>query len=290
VLLSSWPLVDYFRGQELHPRPLYFPPIAARRRTPGLGGARRKSPRLAVGFLGGKHRLAALENLVIPAIRVLAREGPVDLVVVAEEECWGQTSRHLLGQPGLNVRRIPADLSLELILRQLDEHGLDVLVHPNSDNTNNPYKTLNALLNADRLGAVPVVSDGPPFDEVRAEGIAVLCPDRSPDWVEALRAVRDDYEERQAILVRLAAFCDEHFGGQTNLETLRSILRADPLPGPARREARLRRALRVQRHGPPAVPVPPPSWGVSAAVRTGADVGRRVAGRSATRGRRSGRP
>jgi glycosyltransferase involved in cell wall biosynthesis len=240
VLLSSRSLVEYFRDRELHPNLFYFPPISIARIP---GASETPASAFRIGFLGGEHRWPQLLTIVLPAIRALAEEGPVELVVVARDAQWASLAGSLGAGPNLDVRRLPHDLSLELVLRRLAEQNLDVLVHPNSPNANNPYKTLNALLNAAALGAVPVVSAGPPYDRIRDQGIALLCGDRTEEWARAIRQVRDDSAEAARLLDRLSAFCREHFDGEANAAVLAAIFAAHPLPGRALREERLRHAL-----------------------------------------------
>jgi len=224
ILLSSRSLLRYFRQRSLHGGLRYFPPIAGRERCPNGG---RNAAGLRIGFFGGDHRLLPFVATVLPAIRDVAGESPTELVVVARQDAW-EAARHegAFAARGLTVHHLPYDLSLDVVLRRLAAQRLDVVVHPNSRNANNPYKTIHALLNAAELGAVPLVSDGPPFDQIRSRGVAWLCGDEPGEWARALRRVRDDPAGAAALRGRLSVFSRRYFGGSINARVLDEILGA----------------------------------------------------------------
>ena len=84
---------------------------------------------------------------------------------------------------------------------------------------NNAYKNPHALISARALGAVPIVSDRPPYDHLRPAGVALLCDDSIESWyaalVQALRPV-----ERSLIGERLVSFCSSQFGGSVNHQVI----------------------------------------------------------------------
>ena len=174
VLLSTPALVRYFCDKGLHSMLHLYPPVA--RDADGIPRpeARENGP-LCVGYFGGPHRNEPFRRLVLPALRELSSRVPVELVVT------GLDPSSLEGA-GLAVTAFPSERSYDVALRRMASRGIDVLVHPNSDTRNNPYKTQHVLLNAAAMGAAPVLSDAPPYDSLGAVGAALLCGSDPGEW------------------------------------------------------------------------------------------------------------
>jgi len=244
VLLSSRRLIDYFREKALHANLFYYPPIAGK---PAWKESLPASPKPAgttrIGFFGGSHRLPAFLEQVLPAVARLAQQRPVELFAAGVERDW------LPPAPNLNIVCFPFELSYDIALARLAACDIDLLVHPNSDTRNNEYKTLNVLISAWAMGAVPLVSDAPPYRELAGQNVAVLCGGAGRSWPDAMRSCAEDPQLRQSLRRNLDAFCLRHFGGQENVAALRAILAAHPAPGALLREMRWRRAIHYFRHG-----------------------------------------
>src|SRR4029453_14442432 len=176
-------LVTYFREHRLHERTMLFPPVASSTLpTP----ARRAAAPVSIGFFGGLHRREPFLQFVYPALRRLAQERPIRLVVA-----------------GINRGDFPLDASLpaEFIdynprytdgLRALAACGIDVLGNPGSVDVHNAFKNTHVLINAHALGAVPVFSVGPPYDDIANDGVALLSENTEDGWHAALGRVAAD--------------------------------------------------------------------------------------------------
>jgi glycosyltransferase involved in cell wall biosynthesis len=271
VLLSTPPLADYFRERSLHPATYLYPPVAAN--VDGLPRpVKEDSAPLRIGYIGGAHRDESLRQLVLPALQELARAKPVELVATGPDPSS-------LGGQVFPVTVLPAERSYDVALRRMASRGIDVLVHPGSENRNSPFKTQHVLLNAAALGAAAVLSDCPPYDRLAPTGAALLCRSEPASWAEALTVLSDSPATRGALVEGARRFCRENYSGRQNEAVLSSILRAHPSAGLALRDARYRQALRVVGVGGPAhpavVPVPVQGW-MSAVVEASVDELRRV--------------
>jgi glycosyltransferase involved in cell wall biosynthesis len=233
VLLGSRPLVEYFAQRSLHPRLVEYPPIAwpiLRPRAPGGGRAADEPFRIA--FFGGDHRRDVLATIVHPAIRRLASRHAVELIVAGVDPA--------ALPPAANMRVVhqPYDVRYGEALRQLARHRIDVLVHPTPPTRNNPYKNANVLINARAVGAVPVLSDLPPYDTLGSPPPALLCANRQDAWYDALARLADDRDLGDEVFQRVERYCHDHFSGDANAEAIRRILAAHRAPARATRVAR----------------------------------------------------
>lgn len=231
VLLATPSLVDYFREHRLHDRTILFPPVtqSARRDTP----SRPAGSAVSVAFFGGLHRREPFLGFVYPAVRRLARERAVRLVVA------GIDRRDLAADSGLSIEVLDYNRSYLDGLRAMSARGIDVLAHPGSFHPHNVYKNTHVIINADALGAVPVFSAGPPYDAIADEGIALVCENSETAWHSALSRVTADGALRESMRSRLAAYCAVHFNGSANLGVISTMLREHPAPTPGLRSRRL---------------------------------------------------
>ena len=232
VLLAGRPLMAYFAERALHPRLIEYPPIAWPILRSRDDSARGVEEPFRIAFFGGEHRRGVFASFVYPAIQRLARERAVELIVAGIDLA--------ALPPAANVRvvHLPYELSYGTALRQLAEHGVDVLVHPTPPTRNNPYKNANVLINARAVGAVPVVSNMPPYDALGSPPAAVLCENSEEAWYAALARLAQDRCLRDQVFERVARHCDEHFSGDLNAAAIRQILAAHAAPGRWTRVAR----------------------------------------------------
>lgn len=220
VLLAAETLIDYFRERQLHPHPVYYPPTAGP--TLGLPEAERRP--LTVAFFGGAHRRGPFARYVYPALRRLASSHPIRIVAA------GIDRAELANTSGIEVLAFPYDPSYERALQAVASVGVDILVHPSDDSSNNIFKNPHVLINARAIGATPIFSDAAPYQHAEAAGIALIAGDSDEAWFRALHALASDPQRRAAIHARLTEYCDQHFDGARNLAVLGEILRSHPLP------------------------------------------------------------
>lgn len=216
VLVSTERLAADFRQRAIHERLELFPPVAiAAVPRRGHGNAMR------IGFFGGSHLHAMLHSTIVPAARELAASRPVTLVVVGGKDPIAES-------PGLTVEHLPYQRSYLDGVRALGQAGVTVLAHPMAPGLpSNPYKNPHALITAEAIGAVPVVSDTPPYASLRDRGIAILCADDAAAWHDGLGRAAD---ESAALSPRLSAYCRSEFSGRVNQQAWDDMLAAHSRP------------------------------------------------------------
>jgi hypothetical protein len=231
VLLSSPPLIDYFAEHRLHARLILYPPAAS-----GVAPVEHQRPasRLHVAFFGGLHLHDFLDRAILPAVRRVARQRPVTFIVTG-------VSEPIAASEGLTIVHHPYAASYAEGIARLGADGVDVLVHPVAPGVpNNVFKNPHALISANALGAIPIVSARAPYEGIEAHGVALACGDSEDAWYSALlEAAHQD--TAAAIRARLAAYCADRFSGQANLEVIDGILDAHAPPSP--RTAAWRRSI-----------------------------------------------
>ena len=223
VLLSSAALINYFRDHALHERLMLFPPVASPCAIPAP--ATRSSLHLA--FFGGRHLHGMLHDVLLPAIRRLARRRPVTMTIVGVPASLPESE-------GLTIVSEAYRPAYDEGMQRLVALGVDVLVHPSASGmANNAYKNPHALISARRLGAVPVVSNVAPYAELCGNGVAICCGDSSESWYDALAGIADDPDKVAGLRARLDAYCEQRFSGTSNRELLRELVDRHAAPRPA---------------------------------------------------------
>lgn len=219
VMLSSRELIEYFRTNHLHQQLILFPPIESGKPVPRSTADRHS---VCVAFFGGLHLHDTFLRYVLPAIRRLAADQPVILIAAGMNQA-------IAPSPGLTIVDQSYDRSYERGLGRLADAGVDVLVHPSAGLRNDPYKNPHALISANAIGAIPIVSNRPPYRDLQSAGVARLCDDSPESWYAALsQAMRPD--ERSGIAERLAIFCASRFGGEVNRQAIDEVLSLQPPP------------------------------------------------------------
>lgn len=233
VLASTPALAKYFLQEKIHHKVEVFPPVLPDSSWfdyPAL------SPKpegvFRIGVIGGNHRYQHFLDTIQPALERLAREYRIEMVVI------GDLPFH---SKDFTVYRFPFDFSYKLTLGRLIASEIDVLVHPASFTKNNPYKTLNVLINAWAIGAVPVLANQPPYENVEREGLGVLCePDETDSWYEKLKLAISDPAHAKQIRENLDSFLRREYSGRKNEEVIEKILSELPVLGFATIENRYR--------------------------------------------------
>ena len=96
---------------------------------------------------------------------------------------------------------------------------------------NNAYKNPHALISANLLGAVPVVSNVAPYADLCAEQVAICCDDSEESWYAALATAVSD--QAPALRARLHAYCATRFSGDANRDVLNDLVRRHAPPAHA---------------------------------------------------------
>ena len=220
VLLASRPLIQYFEAHRLHRTLIDYPPIAwpiLRRRDNGW--RRDAGEPFRIAFFGGEHRRDIFADTVYPAVQRLAATERVELVLA------GIDAAALPPAPDrLRVVTLPYERRYGAALAALARHRIDVLVHPTPPSRNNPYKNANVLINARSIGAVPVLSRLPPYDELDSPPTAVLCDNDATAWHDALLRLSRDPNLCRDVFDRASSYCERHFSGAPNARAIEAIL------------------------------------------------------------------
>jgi hypothetical protein len=229
VLLATPGLVEYFKTHQLHSRLLEFPPVAIARSKP----ADDVTGRLRLAFFGGQHLHGPFLDFVLPALRRLAAQRPVRLHTFGLPAAVAQS-------PGLEVNALAYAPSYHRALATLAALGVDLLVHPAAAGlVNNVYKNPHALISAHMLGALPVVSNAPPYSGIPLLAGRLLCQDTESSWFETLSRLASDAASRYELRHRLDDYVVSTFSGDGN----RRVLAAIGEPSPVNRRPWLTEAL-----------------------------------------------
>lgn len=224
VLVSTPALQKFFVDEGIHHTVHVFPPILPNREWFDYPTIPPKpSGTFRFGFLGGLHRYQNFVEYIQPALDQLATEQSIEMVVVGDLPV---SSKHF------PVYRYPTDYSYKLTLGRLIASDVDVLIHPGSFTPNNPYKTLNVLINAWAIGAVPVIANQPPYEDVELMEIGYLCePENVSSWYEKLKAAILDVKRSQKIRENLHLFLMSHYSGKQNEDVIKNLLAELPAVG-----------------------------------------------------------
>jgi glycosyltransferase involved in cell wall biosynthesis len=246
VLLSTYALVDVFRKAGIHDNLYYYPPvikkIEGKRENASWGNP------FTIAFMGGPHRTENFYRYVAPAIRRLAENFPIRLCLPesSAEQAKLKAFMSSVQNHNLEILTVPRDISYDLTIRNYRECNPDILVHINSNTGNNAYKTENAIINAALVGAVPVLSDGPPYDALRNENIGLLCLTDEDSWYEAIMWLYKDRVAGREMYDRLVEYCRRNYSGAANEPVLTEILSQHPAPSMALRDVRYKQLAKFK--------------------------------------------
>lgn len=233
VLVSTPSLAEYFLREKIHSRVHIFPPVLPDRTWFDVSASPSKPAGVfRIGIISGAHRYKHFLDYVQPALKRLAQEYRIEIVVVGELPLSSQE---------YPVYRYPTSQSHKLTLGRLMTSAVDILIHPASYTNNNPYKTLNVLINAWAIGAIPVLANQPPYENVEQENLGFLCePDNTDSWYEKLKLAISDQERARQIRENLDTFLRREYSGRKNEDVIEQILSELPVLGFATIENRYR--------------------------------------------------
>lgn len=176
VLTSTDALRAYFEDAGFS-NVLLYPPLQKNRIRNSAATINRDV--FTVAFIGGKHRESAFVEHVLPALSEVAKSNPVKLVTHVD---FGEI-------PCVEVQVISRTLSVDQLLLNLQNCGVDLILHPGSENSSNDrYKTLHLLIDADAIGAGLLCSKSEPYirlAEIDPQGAGLLTENRA--WEESIR-------------------------------------------------------------------------------------------------------
>jgi len=245
ILVSTQALANFFAENNLHPKVHIFPPVAPPEKWLDRSLIPQKTKGTTrIGFMGGLHRQEEFMKYVLPAVARLAKEQTVELVI------GGDLRISLHEYPQLKIYQFPFNLSYRLALGRMQSADIDILVHAGSMTHNNPYKSLNVLLNAWVLKALPILANQPPYEDVEKLGLGLLS-NNAEDWYENLKRAVSEPILASQIQEKLNHYIIENFSGTTNLEVLKLISAESPSPGASVIDNRYRLYIDIVKRGGP---------------------------------------
>ncbi len=249
VLVPTVALQRYFLDEKLHHQVFLLSPTEFRElNKPVCNHLATSAPRVKLAFLGVTHRFGTFVNVVVPALCSASTKQAIELHIVGDEKD-AQIS-HLIGVLAPYVATVslvlmPFNPDLDGLLRHLRNQDIRILLHPGEDHINGKYKTLNVLLNAKQLGAVPILSAVEPYLGLAQLGVAHVVENTEAAWLSALQACIGS--PQQLLLKNLNEFCTREFSGAANVLVMEQILASHPPVTTVVRDARYRLAIAAQK-------------------------------------------
>jgi len=199
---------------------------------------------LTIVFCGGSHRIGLLEAVVLPAIVGLSAEHPVRLITVGLD---ARVTERLRENSRLRVFTLEASDDYRLVIGRLKQTTVDIIVHPAQPHPNNQYKTLNVLINAVQLGAVPVLSNCEPYCNLENGDVAYLVENTVDAWRSQLRDIAADDGRRVALLARLDKYIETNYSVAAPARLIESLLSRHGIVGWVKRSTRFQEALQREK-------------------------------------------
>ncbi|MBN3789898.1 glycosyltransferase [Burkholderia sp. Ac-20353] len=230
VLLSSVPLVDYFREHDLHARAWHFPVACAEleplRTQLGADRCERDAGELVFAFMGGLHRSSAVWDVIVPALVRIAEEG--QRIHFVAPGTGSDTAMLEKLPPTMRVTLLPWDHGYAFALRRFAALSPDYVLLAPGKTRNNAYKTLHPLLTAALVDAVAVLPRTDPYMNLDDGSIALMvdAPFERDGWYAVLRRIVDARVDAAAIKRSNDAFCRLEFSGDINVTALCDIASA----------------------------------------------------------------
>ncbi|MFM0363168.1 glycosyltransferase [Paraburkholderia sediminicola] len=228
VLLSSLPLIEYFRNHDLHLRLLHFPVVCTtqdqiRSRFAAMQ-QREQSDEIVFAFMGGLHRSKAVWELILPALAQIASEGRrIHFVAPGMQS----DSKLLEALPAsLRVTLLPWDHGYIFALRRFACLSPNYLLLAPSGTPNNRYKTLHPLLTAHLVDAVAVLPANEPYVDIEDSSVALMVdqPFEREGWYRVLRRIVDGHVDAAGVKTRNRDFCAREFSGEVNVDVLHEVI------------------------------------------------------------------
>jgi len=228
VLLSSEPLVEYFRQHNMHSRLFHYPVVCAApevmrskitaKRTPKFPGE------IVFAFMGGLHRSKAVWDVILPALAQIAESGQhVHFIAPG----MLSDSKMLSDLPAsMRVTLLPWDLGYAFAVRRFAQMSPDYVLLAPSKTRNNEYKTRHPLLTANFVDAVAVLPKIEPYLDIMDGTVALIVdePFEREGWHRMLRSIVDGHVDATGIKNRNRTFCATAFSGEQNVKVLREIV------------------------------------------------------------------
>lgn len=197
IIVSSHKLVEYYKSNCLHDNVILLPPIMSDK----IHVSEKSDQYITIGYMGAHHRENVMLHTVIPAIYSLREVYNIRLVLPDDDalrNCFENDKE-------INIVWYKRQLNYIRALHEINEVGIDILVHPGEEIPNNQYKTLNCLANAALLDANLVVSNVKPYS---IDDTFKDCYEKTENdvdsWVKSIRKIIEnkEYADKQKTLAK----------------------------------------------------------------------------------------
>ncbi|SAL72063.1 glycosyltransferase-like protein [Caballeronia peredens] len=227
VLLSSQPLLEYFKQHKFHEHLHHFPVACAMgedERTRITRNAHKDPDEIVLVFMGGLARSKVVWELIIPCLERLAKEGARIHFVAPGLNTDADTLSRM--PASLRVTLLPWDPGYPYVVRRFARFKPDFMLLAGNETPNNPFKTRHPLLTASLLDAVAVLPNIEPYTDIEPGSIALVVdkPFEMDAWDAVLRRIVKGRVDAQAIKMRNRRHCDDAFSGTRNAEVLRRMI------------------------------------------------------------------
>jgi hypothetical protein len=171
-------------------------------------------------FIGGIHRLPSLREVVFPAINSLVDKFRIRFIFA------GFTS-DILADLSSKVERVFIEQTYfyTSFIEKLQSYKIDFLIHPSTPHPNLKNKTLNAILNAYVLDAVAILTDLPPYSDIKEKQIAMLVNNTSSEWYDAISTLLGDKDLYRSIKANNCKYSLTEFSPRRNEDVILDIIK-----------------------------------------------------------------
>ncbi|WXK23702.1 glycosyltransferase [Mycetohabitans endofungorum] len=230
VLLSSMPLVEYFREHSLHPALEHFPVACADQKSVhqrfSTGGITKSDSEITFALTGGLHRSPVTQNVIMPALMRLAGEGRAIHVIAPALGTSSESVNNM--PPSMRLTLLPYDYDYAAAMRRFGQLGPHFMVVAPSKTRNNRYKTQHALLTARLLDAVAILPRIEPYHDIEDGSVAMIVDPAFDEegWYNAFERAVDGAVDMAAIRSRNIAYCAQAFSAKLNAQVLSRCMQA----------------------------------------------------------------
>lgn len=224
VLAATENLALYYKQRMLHGNIEFFGIVRDQDRDP-VTLSQRNGNALHIGCFGGGFRSKSVKESVIPALAQLSKKLPIRFFGREDLEPF----RAHFEKANIQLTTSKTVDDVNSFYSTWVGYDLDVMVHPSGDTDNLPYKNANALLNSYYLGANPIVTDEPAYENLGLnEGVTKV--DGTPENYLAVLENFISSRYRHKMFTRLEVFAKAAFDSKHNISVLDKIQRDLEIP------------------------------------------------------------
>lgn len=179
IIVSTENLKEDFENRYIHNNINVLPPIIDIEKTRTLNIINNQ---VNIAFIGGKFRENIFISKILPAIMEVSKKIQINLICTEslKEKIDIAKLKH---KDNLQIDTLDTNSCYQQFMLEVEKYNVNILIHSGEDNTNNKYKTKNALINAVKIGAILITSDVDPYRECDE---IITSKNTVSDWYYAL--------------------------------------------------------------------------------------------------------